>query len=164
MGQKIKYRKCTYKDYILANRIDEAKMFLLDRIPEGTLIYKYFRGLNRDLQSFENNTIWMGNAAHMNDPYDCSFLVNRRSKFKYSEDNRELATKEYSVQMEQDELSFKRQSSVFLTSFSERSTSLAMWGYYAANHMGVCVGYDLRKMIKELNLEEFQLWIMKSKK
>ena len=150
MRNTVQYNKDKYKKYIFENEIEEAKKYLLEKVPDGTLIYKYFRGLNRDLSTLENKSLWLANATTLNDPYDCSFLVNKRSEFKFLKiEDTELIKKEYFDQMEEDENALKKQSSVFLAAFSENNNSLSMWGYYAANHMGVCIGYDLRKLIEE---------------
>ncbi|MDO4332786.1 MAG: DUF2971 domain-containing protein [Eubacteriales bacterium] len=50
--------------------------------------------------------------------------------------------------MKQNAASRNLQRTVFIACFSERPDSLLMWGHYANNHRGICVGYDLKKLIE----------------
>ena len=40
-------------------------------------------------------------------------------------------------------------SSLFVACFSEVNNSFPMWGYYAADHKGICLGYNLYELVKK---------------
>ena len=140
-----------YKKYIKTEEIDTAKALLLSEIKENTFIYQYTRGDSLWFKTIRDKKIWMGNAARFNDPYDCAFLINKRTKEKYADDEIDLAMREYGCQKKQDEESFENQKSVFVSCFSETYTSNPMWAYYGNNQRGICVGYDLRSLIEKYN-------------
>ena len=57
-----------YKQYIYTGNIGEAKKVLLENIPEDCMIYKYFRGINRDWNSITKPELWLCQAGYFNDP------------------------------------------------------------------------------------------------
>lgn len=141
-----------YIEFLKSNDRDATKKYLLDNVPKGIVIYKYCRGLVRDLNTMQQKNIWLSNASSFNDPFDCAYLVNKRSKEVYPEDESENALKEYLEQQEADRDSKIKTNSSFVACFSEICNSSAMWGYYADNHMGLCIGYDLVELIEKFNI------------
>lgn len=141
-----------YKQYIYAGSIDEAKKMLLEIIPENCVIYKYYRGINRDWNSIIKPELWLCQAGYFNDPYDCAFLYNCHTREIYDpKTERDLAIEESIKQYEQDKKSDIIQSAVFVGCFSERNESLLMWSHYADEHRGLCIGYNLHDLIKNYN-------------
>lgn len=141
-----------YREYLKSNDTDALKKYLLDIVPARTMIYKYCRGLVRDLNTMKQKKIWLSNASSFNDPFDCAYLVNKRSKDTYQKEESERALKEYLEQQEADRNSRIKTNSSFVACFSEICNSSAMWGYYADNHMGLCIGYDLVELIEKFNI------------
>jgi hypothetical protein len=88
--------------------------------------------------------LWLSNAYYLNDPFDCAFLVNCCAEGIRSNED---AIK----QMRQDTESKNLQSTVFIACFSERPDSILMWGHYANDHRGICVGYPLKELIEKFN-------------
>ena len=141
-----------YIEFLKSNDREATKKYLLDTVPEGTVIYKYCRGLVRDLNTMKQKNIWLSNASSFNDPFDCAYLVNKRSKEVYPEAESEKALKEYLEQQEADRASRIKTNSSFVACFSEICNSSAMWGYYADNHKGLCIGYDLVELIEKFDI------------
>ncbi|MGI6501673.1 MAG: DUF2971 domain-containing protein [Anaerostipes sp.] len=138
-----------YKKLIAAGKIDKAKKLLLKKIPRNQVVYKYYRGINRDWNSIIYPEIWLCQAGNFNDPFDCAFLFNCRSKDIYDcTTEYELAVEEGMKQFERDKESKSIQRSVFVACFSEKNDSLLMWSHYADEHSGICVGYNLHDLIE----------------
>lgn len=124
--------KLEYKELIRKGKRAEAKELVLTKIPDGKLIYKYFRGLNRDFDTIKAPALWLCNAYRLNDPLDCAF-AKKSGNFARSDD------------------SINRQRETFISCFSERSDSMVMWGTYSNCHRGICVGYSLRELVESFN-------------
>ena len=141
-----------YKQFIYAGSIGEAKKMLLEIIPEDGMIYKYYRGINRDWNSIIKPELWLCKATCFNDPYDSAFLCNCHSKKIYDpQTEHTLAVEEGLKQYEQDQKSDIMQDAVFVGCFSERNDALLMWSHYADEHRGLCIGYNLHDLIKNYN-------------
>lgn len=141
-----------YKEYIVEGEISKAKELLLKKIPTDKIVYKYFRGINRDWNSIIKPEVWLGQAGKFNDPFDCAFLYNCRSKEVYDRITEyNLAVKEGLKQFEQDKGSESMQESVFIACFSEKCDSMLMWSHYGDEHRGICAGYNLHKLIEKYN-------------
>lgn len=125
---------------------------LLEIIPEDGMIYKYYRGINRDWNSITKPELWLCKATCFNDPYDSAFLCNCHSKKIYDPlTEYTLAVEEGLKQHEQDKKSDIMQDAVLVGCFSERNDSLLMWSHYADEHRGLCMGYNLHDLIKTYN-------------
>lgn len=143
------FRDKKYIKFIQSGNIKKAKEHLLKTVPEDMLVYKYFRGINRDWNTIISNNLWMNQAIKFNDPYDCAFLYNHHSKETYDpQKEKDLAFEEYIKQIKQDKSSQNVQSSIFIFCFSEKCDSLLMWGHYADEHKGICIGYNLKNLIE----------------
>lgn len=64
-----------YELYIAHGEVDKAKEILLNVIPKDKMIYKYFRGIDRDYNTFTKPGIWLCNTYYLNDSFDCAFLM-----------------------------------------------------------------------------------------
>lgn len=149
-------KKCfkEYRKFIKNGNLNKAKKLLLRKIPKDKIIYKYFRGTNRDWNSITGTKpeIWMCQAGKFNDPFDCAFLYNCRSKDVYDPKTEyELAVKEGLQQFNRDKESRSIQESVFIACFSEKCDSMLMWSHYSDEHRGICVGYNLHELIEKYN-------------
>lgn len=137
-----------YKEQIYLNNIKEAQKVLLDNINKDQMIYKYCRGLNRDLDNLENHKLWMSSVFNFNDPYDCLVTVDCGLKATYQKSQRKDALETYMRQVEENRKTEALQSSFFVACFTELNDSFPLWGYYAAEHKGICLGYSLYDLIK----------------
>ena len=139
-----------YREYIAEGEISKAKELLLEKIPSDKIVYKYFRGINRDWNSITNQKVWLCQAGKFNDPFDCAFLYNCRSKEIYDRETEyDLAVEEGLKQYEQDKESERIQESVFIACFSEKCDSMLMWSHYGDEHRGLCAGYNLHELIEK---------------
>ena len=65
-----------YVEQVNANRLDQAIQVLLDNVRKDQMIYKYCRGLSRDLRNLQDHMHWLSSAYTFNDPYDCFVTVD----------------------------------------------------------------------------------------
>ena len=143
-----------YRKFIKNGKLNKAKKLLLRKISKDKIIYKYFRGTNRDWNSITGTKpeIWMCQAGKFNDPFDCAFLYNCISKDVYDPKTEyKLAVKEGVQQFNRDKESRSIQESVFIACFSEKCDSMLMWSHYSDEHRGICVGYNLHELIEKYN-------------
>ena len=141
--------KKEYDELILKGDLDGAIALCKSSVRTDKKIYKFFKGTNRDLNTVKENKIWMSRGDYFNDPFDSSFFVNRKSKERYPEEERDMAIRDFLEQEDQDNLSHDMQHNSLITSFSENSDSILMWSYYARDHKGFCVEYSLSKLVEK---------------
>jgi len=84
-----------YKEQISLNNMQEARNVILDNIDKTQMIYRYSRGLNRDLRNLENHQLWLSSAFNFNDPYDCLVTVDCGLKASYPKSQRKEAMETY---------------------------------------------------------------------
>lgn len=84
-----------YKKQISLNNMQEARNVILDNIDKTQMIYRYSRGLNRDLRNLENHQLWLSSAFNFNDPYDCLVTVDCGLKASYPKSQRKEAMETY---------------------------------------------------------------------
>ena len=126
--------KPKYVELVQKGQKEKAKELVLSQITDDRIIYKYFRGLNRDFKTIKKPELWLCNAYRLNDPFDCAFIKsfdNEAEKCQSRED------------------SINKQNETFISCFSERSDSMVMWGTYANCHRGICVGYSLKEIVEK---------------
>mgnify|MGYP004452153149 CR=1 FL=1 len=138
-----------YKELILLNKVKDAQKVLLDNIDKNQVIYRYSRGLNRDLCNWENKQLWLSSAFYFNDPYDCLVTVDCGLRANYPQSQRKEAMETYMRQEAENRKTEALRGSFFVACFSEVNNSFPMWGYYAADHKGICLGYNLHELIEK---------------
>lgn len=151
-GTKVDMNKewfADYKEQILLNNVEEARKVLLDNVDKNQMIYRYRKGLNRDLQNLKSNQIWLGSAFYFNDPYDCLVTVDCGLKVNYPMNQRKEAMETYMRQEKENRKTEALRSALFVACFSETNNSFPMWGYYAAYHKGICLGYNLYDLVEK---------------
>lgn len=151
-GTKVDMNKewfADYKEQILLNNVEEARKVLLDNGDKNQMIYRYRKGLNRDLQNLKSNQIWLGSAFYFNDPYDCLVTVDCGLKVNYPMNQRKEAMETYMRQEKENRKTEALRSALFVACFSETNNSFPMWGYYAADHKGICLGYNLYDLVEK---------------
>lgn len=143
--------KSWYPDYVEQIRLNnegEAVKVLLDNIPKDKMIFRYCKGLNRDIEFLNEHKIWLSSVFYFNDPYDCLITVDCGLKDSYPPGMAKEALEIFNRQVEMDKKSKALQCSCFVLCFSEDSKSFPLWGYYAAEHRGICIGYNLYELIQ----------------
>ena len=58
-----------YIEYISCNNLEAAQNLLLNNVSKEQMIYKYCRGVERDLDNLKKEKIWLSNAFNFNDLY-----------------------------------------------------------------------------------------------
>lgn len=137
-----------YIEQIKKNDMTAAKNILLNNIPEKTMIYKYCKGLNRDITNLCERKLWLSNVFSFNDPYDSAIMIDCGLQSQYSKAQRQQAMEDFLKQGVMDRKAKEQRSCLFVSCFSEVNNSFPMWGYYAADHKGLCIGYDLHELIR----------------
>lgn len=140
--------KKEYKRYVDSDDLIKAYEFLLETIPEDKMVYKYYRGINRDYETISTPKLWLSNAFYLNDPFDCSFSL----KVELDKSSKATISESVQAQMRQDVKSINLQNRVLLASFSERNDSILMWSHYANEHRGICVGYSLKDILSHCTI------------
>ena len=138
-----------YKEQILLNNVEEARKVLLDNVDKNQMIYRYRKGLNWDLQNLKSNQIRLCSAFYFNDPYDCLVTVDCGLKASYPMSQRKEAMETYMRQEKENRKTEALRSALFVACFSETNNSFPMWGYYAADHKGMCLGYNLYDLVEK---------------
>lgn len=133
-----------YKQLIENDDLLKVHDFLMQTIPDDKIVYKYYRGNNRDYETISKPALWLCNAFHLNDPFDCSFSL----KVEIDTSSQESISAGIREQMKQEIKSLNLQNRVLLASFSERSDSVLMWSHYSNDHRGVCIGYSLKEIVQ----------------
>ena len=88
-----------YKEQISLNNMQETRNVILDNIDKTQMIYRYSRGLNRDLRNLENHQLWLSSAFNFNDPYDCLVTVDCGLKASYPRSQRQEAMETYMLSL-----------------------------------------------------------------
>lgn len=151
-GTKVDMNKewfADYKEQILLNNVEEARKVLLDNVDKNQMIYRYRKGLNWDLQNLKSNQIRLCSAFYFNDPYDCLVTVDCGLKASYPKSQRKEAMETYMRQENENRKTEALRSALFVACFSETNNSFPMWGYYAADHKGICLGYNLYDLVEK---------------
>lgn len=106
-----------YKEQISLNNMQEARNVILDNIDKTQMIYRFSRGLNRDLQNLENHELWLSSAFNFNDPYDCLVTVDCGLKASYPKSQRKEAMETYMRQETENRKTEALRSSLFVACF-----------------------------------------------
>jgi hypothetical protein len=146
---------CIERATLEKQTIEEAILIKQDHLP--TRIYKYRRGDdNRAVSNLQNDLVWMASPDTYNDPYDCSFKVAEEQaveEFLKTAHGRFIARDvqfgeqkiaQYISNAVESLRNFRRTTKI--CSFSAADDSLLMWGHYAGDHKGFCIGYDLEPL------------------
>lgn len=102
-------------------------------------LYQYRSGKSEDghiydIDNLYHNKVWASAACHFNDPYDSSLLLDI-----------DIYGEKYKKYLQECLKTTSRNIAqhCYISCFSEKNNSLCMWAYYANNHEGFCVEYDI---------------------
>ncbi len=132
-----------------------------DKTP--TSLFKYYS--DKRLNSIKESKLWYSEPCKFNDVFDSDIAVDKKALFqemvrlspnqpvipgspRWKHLNDGFTPLLKILHKNIDEI----KTSKGVACFSEKCDSLLMWAHYADNHQGMCVEYDLVKMVKELNL------------
>ncbi len=153
-------------------KIDIEGAFKLKSKNIPNRIYKYRTCNSNSLKNLIDGTVWLGDPASMNDPYECTLffdanVLRTQDAAKHLDDQVESLLDEVppaqreilrsvmtNVANTSDEefvkyLSGQIKQTLKFCSFSERVDSTLMWGHYAESHKGFCVEYDLKSVMPQ---------------
>ena len=99
--------------------------------------YRSFSNLNRELDAIEKAYLSCAAYKKMNDPMEGLYAATRRLQHSESFEN-----------IQQEILLNKR--SIGVCSFSEGHNHELMWAHYSSQFKGICVAYDLYKLLRAL--------------
>lgn len=127
-------------------------------------LYKYYRLDQNLLDALTNDYIWFSKPLSFNDPFDCNILIETEASYEelrnyYLKYNfSEKVVNEKVLEFSRNPIGFwkninniarKTVNNHGVACFSLVHDNILMWSHYTKNHMGVCVKYDLRKILKE---------------
>ncbi|MBS4933244.1 MAG: DUF2971 domain-containing protein [Clostridiales bacterium] len=142
--------KKKYFDIFIERGWNEAKAFLLKHIKDEKL-YCYRSGRKYDFENIEKKQFSLSNASRFNDPFDCTYLIDAYKDRIFASEDWEEGYKCYKTEKEAEIISKQKQSEVFVTCFSEKSNSMLMWAHYANSTQGICLEYDFKELIENLD-------------
>lgn len=132
-----------YLNMVSENRLDEATDFRREIMPK--YIYKFYpvysktgRGKidERTFNTLKEDKIWCGKIEHFNDPYEgIGYYLKDLDR----------------------EMEMRLADCLRIASFTENAASnISMWAYYANNHKGFCVKYEVvnNKYLYDVNYIE----------
>ena len=129
------------------------------------LLFKFFPPDMMRLESVKDNKFWYSPPSNFNDPFDSDFPVNQELFFNSlvrqsteAKGSRAGSAAWKEMQAETPKITKQVRESLdairkttAITCFSEHDESLLVWSYYAYNHKGISVAYDLQKLYTELD-------------
>jgi len=148
-------------------RKNKDLLYIYNNVP---IFYKYTK-----VDSFEaivqNSSLTFKNPTVFNDPYDCfpgliSFKVVPLNFRKYLiEKYKPLLDQEILTRIKNStdneiikyfrDVAFPAEHSrLAITCFSEIPDNLLMWSHYADSHMGVCIGFDIKKLYFDIIMHQ----------
>jgi len=114
-------------------------------------LYKYRSGNSRDLDALERDTIWIGNATRMDDPYDSMQMLTDEFKAKMLSAifcEKKFNNEKYWRHLEPDSI----QKGCFICSFSEVNNNQDMWDRYANKEQGICIEYRTEDLFRNVGM------------
>jgi len=114
---------------MLSNEDEKAFILKFNHFPSS--FYKYRKLDDFMLNDLAYNWIWVAEIASLNDPFECSLLIDDYLFFQSEklQDAWKNAVKE-------------AQENIQICSFCECNDSLLIWSHYADQHKGICIEYD----------------------
>lgn len=110
------------------------------------ILYKYL-DIDGALAMLEKRTIRFTNATQMNDPFDC-----HPSLIDFSNASEGAVTEEWGQLMVETEVNRAKnlRMDTWLCCLSKNFNSILMWSHYGRNHTGVCVGFNVDRVLKSV--------------
>ena len=97
-----------------------------------------------------NSNLQFTNATHLNDPFDCHpSLIDHESMV---DKNLQGIRKEWQKEVEENRATNLR-NDTWLCSLSKIYDSMLMWAHYCYGHKGVCIGLDIEKVLKNIEMK-----------
>ena len=109
------------------------------------ILYKYL-DLTGAKCMIGNSNLQFTNATQLNDPFDCHpSLIDHEKNI----DENSPWPKEWLIEKEKlDAENFRKRT--WLSSFSKVYDSAPMWAHYCKQHTGVCIGFDIEKLLASM--------------
>lgn len=126
-----------YNDYIASNGFEAARIRFKEELPKSLLFFTSH--VSKTLANVEKSEIWLSTPSSFNDPFDCALDLYLDENNFGIDDILEDSIQKKCLGKEQ------YRNTVCIRCFSEvdNLTSLRMWGYYADNHKGICLEYEM---------------------
>lgn len=144
-------------------------------------LYKYIsfgenEKLNdRKIETIKNSSVYMSSPLAFNDPYDCELSFNimddlddflkivlNRNQRRTIEHNKRLQNKvNGDANQLQDTLVAewdKLKKEIQVACFCEEVDNFLMWSHYANCYNGICLEYDIKKIMNEINKHNLALF------
>ena len=140
----IDYKK--FFDLIKSGKLQDALEYKNTYVPNS--VYKYYCLDDNDelnkmkLQTLENGKVFLSGLKGFNDPFEGKALYFDEEKLKESNWTMNILNKVT------EEFATRARICCF-SNADEKEQNMPMWAYYANNHKGFCVEYELKDEIKK---------------
>lgn len=108
------------------------------------ILYKYL-DIKGGKMMIGNQTLQFTNASQLNDPFDCHPKLLDYSNVPENVLHGWIEKEWWQEKEENDALNLRNDT--WLCSLSKINNSLLMWSHYCWNHIGVCIGLDMEKVM-----------------
>lgn len=142
-------------------------------------LYKYM-SFEKGIDLLENGVIAFSTPLNFNDPYDCSSslievsdeliikILNISGEGVYFSPAYEKSPENVAFLKHMKDVHMKNVienvlRSLKITCFSEKKNNLLMWSHYSRNHTGVCIEFDVTKLIAHLKMIDNTPFFLKVK-
>ncbi len=130
-------------------------------------LYKFFPINDYFIDEVKNSYIWFSKPPDFNDPFDGSITlqwkatteqyevyltkiaIGRMSEEKIKESSRRMSQNPEVAKAHLQDLVSKVMDRIGVTCLSEINDNILMWSHYANSHKGVCIQFDLGKMVSD---------------
>ena len=111
------------------------------------ILYKYLDIIGAK-SMIGNKNLQFTNASQLNDPFDCHPKLLDYSKVPKHKLQGWIPEKWRIEKEENDALNLR--NNTWLCSLSKVNDSILMWAHYCYNHKGVCIGFDIDKVMQSV--------------
>ncbi len=94
----------------------------------------------QELAAITTPYLWCGDFRRLNDPMEGSYTLGKSDKHEHYDTIQEVL--------------YARKTSLGVCSFSETNNNGPMWAHYADQFRGVCIEYDLRKLLRSVKSQD----------
>lgn len=131
----------------MENNTDEAVELIFKNCP--SLLYKYRKGDNKDVDALKKDKVWIGRSTFLDDEEDGNLRIENPEDVCNTVDLLAIIDEKFKDPKYKDTVRHivqKTKNDSFVCSFSETSENEYMWKHYADNEQGFCIEYDFKDL------------------
>lgn len=118
-----------------------------------TMLYKYCKWDENAKQNIDNNYIYPCKSNSENDPFENSPCFDKAKWIMQIANVQHLPIRIVKANIDDyfDDFLEHVRSHTFIISLTSSKANPLMWSHYSDGHKGICIGYDVSKIVKESN-------------